>query len=88
MRKLLSLLRGLPKGGRGGWDVRTELAAAAVDGLSHIDYLLHRAHFKGGGDPPKPIPRPGQEDEMMSGRPTGSEIREMVFGPDSDGPAQ
>jgi len=42
-----------------GWDDQTELLAAAVDWLGHIDYLLHKAHFKGGGDPPQPVPRPG-----------------------------
>jgi hypothetical protein len=68
------------------------LLAATVDWLGHIGYLLHQAHFKGGGDPPKPVPRPGQDtdgDGVVSGRPTGSEIRAMVFGSDSDdGPAQ
>jgi hypothetical protein len=40
------------------WDDQTELLAAVVDRLGQTNYLLHRAHFKG-GEPPKPVPRPG-----------------------------
>jgi hypothetical protein len=32
--------------------------AAVVDRLGQTNYLLHRAHFKG-GESPKPVPRPG-----------------------------
>lgn len=37
-----------------------------ADWLGHIDYLLRRAHFKGNAEPPKPIPRPGNDGEGES----------------------
>jgi hypothetical protein len=70
VRKLLSLLQGLPAEGalaraqRGhDWTTDQELAALTVDRLGGIDYLLRAAHFKGTPDKPKPIPRPGVAED-------------------------
>lgn len=60
--------------GAADWDDQTELLAATVDWLGHIDYLLQKAHFKGSPKPPPPVPRPGADPAVDDPVDEGDEL--------------
>ena len=89
-RRVLNLIRRLPaqsntaratEGDEALWGYKEHLLASILDVLQHLDWAFVAANSEGKtGDPPKPIPRPGQADNVTVVASSRDEVKGWFMG--------